>query len=293
MWPLIEIALETKTRQDQDDLWPALETLCAEDRTLRVHRDRDTGQLLLGGQSEDQLGRTLAALSRNGQPQIATGRPRVVYREAITRRAGFTYTHKKQLGGSGQYAEVRLVVEPLERGQGFVFVNRIFGGAVPRDLIPAVEQGLTSQKEDGVLAGYPTVDFRVTLADGKYDKVDSNAAAFEIAARACLREALRLAGPILLEPVMMVEVMTPASGLGDVIDDIGRRRGQIADQYEHDWAIAVAALVPLSEMIGYTEALRAMSQGRASFSMQYHRYDTMPRIDPPPVNFPPAVGMRA
>jgi len=293
MWPLIEISLEAKDRQDSYRLGPAVESLCAADPSLRVSVDRDAGQLILSGDSEEHLERTLAALARKDGLQVKIGRPQVAYRETITKPVECTYAHKKPSGGSGEYAEVTIVFEPLERGQGFEFVDRIDDGAVPREVIPGIEKGLMIQKEDGVLAGYPVMDCRATLVDGKYHDVDSNALTFEIAARACLRKALRLAGPILLEPVMKVEIVTPDDRLGVVTGDLGRRRGQIVGQMLRVAAITVEASVPLSEMFGYRDALRGMSQGRASFSMQYDRYGAVPTGELPPDCFPPAVGMRA
>jgi elongation factor G len=292
MWPLIEIPLQTRAGRDQDRLSLALGELSAQDRSLRVRIDRDTGQLLLGGQSEEQLERALSVLTRNERLTIDIGRPRVAYRETITKPVEYTHTHKRISGNAGQYAEVSILFEPLERGQGFAFVDRTVTGAVPRDYIRAVEQGLMFQKEDGIRVGYPTVDFRATLVGGKYHDVDSNALTFEIAARACFREALRLAGPIILEPVMKLEIVTPEDCLSAVIADIGRRC-QIEDERAHGSAITVAVTVPLAEMIGYAKTLSGISQGRASFSMDFYSYEPVPGLDLPPDNFPPAVGLRA
>jgi elongation factor G len=205
------------------------------------------------------------------------GEPQVAYRETFTKKLTEQYTHKKQTGGSGQFAEVWITFEPLVRGAGFEFVDATKGGSVPREFVPAVEKGLKVQKEDGVLAHFPTVDFRATLIDGSYHDVDSNALTFEIAAKACFREAIRKAGPILLEPVMRVETVTPGDYLGDVIGDINRRRGAIEEQLERGTNIAVVAPVPLSEMFGYIGQLRSMTSGRASYTMEFSHYDPVPR----------------
>jgi elongation factor G len=205
------------------------------------------------------------------------GEPQVAYRETITKKLTEQYIHKKQTGGSGQFAEVWIVFEPLPRSTGFEFVDKTVGGSVPKEFVPSVEKGLKIQKEDGVLAHYPTVDFRATLIDGSFHDVDSNALTFEIAAKACFREAIRKAGPILLEPVMKVETVTPGDYLGDVIGDINRRRGAIQDQLERSTNIAVVANVPLSEMFGYIGQLRGMTSGRASYTMEFSHYEPVPR----------------
>jgi elongation factor G len=205
------------------------------------------------------------------------GQPQVAYRETFTKPIQENYTHKKQTGGSGQFAEVWIKLEPLERGAGFVFEDKTVGGSVPREFVPSVEKGLRIQLEDGVLARFPTVDFKATLVDGSYHDVDSNAMTFEIAAKAAFREGIRKASPILLEPVMPVEVGTPGDYLGDVIGDLNRRRGQIQEQLERGTNIAVVATVPLSEMFGYIGNLRAMSSGRASYTMEFSHYDPVPK----------------
>ncbi len=205
------------------------------------------------------------------------GEPQVAYRETITRKVQENYTHKKQTGGAGQFAEVWIVFEPLERGSGFQFVDETVGGSVPREYVPSVEKGLKMQKEDGVLAHFPTVDFKATLVDGSYHDVDSNALTFEIAAKAAFREGLKKAAPILLEPVMKVETVTPQDHLGDVIGDINRRRGTIQEQIERGTNIAVVATVPLSEMFGYIGQLRSMTSGRASYTMEFSHYEPVPK----------------
>jgi elongation factor G len=206
------------------------------------------------------------------------GEPQVAYRETITKKIEEQYIHKKQTGGSGQFAEVWITFEPLARSAGFEFEDETTGGSVPREFVPAVEKGLRIQKEDGVLAHYPTVDFRATLTDGSYHDVDSNALTFEIAAKAAFREGIRKAAPILLEPVMKVETVTPGDHLGDVIGDINRRRGMIQEQLERGTNIAVVATVPLSEMFGYIGQLRGMTSGRASYTMEFSHYEPVPKM---------------
>jgi elongation factor G len=205
------------------------------------------------------------------------GEPQVAYRETITQTVEEHYVHKKQTGGSGQFADVRIRFEPRERGEGYLFEDVTVGGSVPKEYVPSVDKGLQMQMEDGVLAHYPTVDFKATLFDGSYHDVDSNALTFEIAAKACFREAMRKAGPILLEPVMKVETVTPDDYLGDVIGDFNRRRGMIQDQLERGTNVAVVAHVPLSEMFGYIGQLRGMTSGRASYTMEFSHYDPVPR----------------
>src|SRR6204780_117639 len=239
--------------------------------------DRETGQTILRGMGELHLEVTLDRMRTEFGVEGIMGEPQVAYRETFTKKLTEQYIHKKQTGGSGQFAEVWITFEPLERSAGFEFVDETVGGSVPREFVPSVEKGLKIQKEDGVLAHYPTVDFRATLIDGSYHDVDSNALTFEIAAKACFREAIRKAGPILLEPVMKVETVTPGDYLGDVIGDINRRRGAIQDQLDRGTNIAVVANVPLSEMFGYIGQLRGMTSGRASYTMEFSHYEPVPR----------------
>jgi elongation factor G len=247
------------------------------DPSLRLETDRETGQTILRGMGELHLDVTLDRMRSEFNVEGIMGEPQVAYREAFTKPIEQQYVHKKQTGGSGQFAEVWIKFEPLERGKGFEFVDDTVGGSVPREYVPAVEKGLKVQLEEGVLAKFPTVDFRATLFDGSYHDVDSNALTFEIAGKACFREAIPKASPVLLEPVMKVEVVTPGDYLGDVIGDINRRRGSIQDQLERGTSIAVVATVPLSEMFGYIGQLRAMSSGRASYTMEFSHYDLVPR----------------
>jgi elongation factor G len=275
--PVISVSVEAKSKQEQEKFSIALGKMVRADPSLRLETDRETGQTILRGMGELHLEVTLDRMRTEFGVEGNMGRPQVAYREALTKPVEYTYTHKKQTGGSGQYAEVKIIFEPRERGEGFEFKDEIVGGSVPREYIPSVEKGLKLQKEEGVLAGYPTVDFRARLVDGKYHDVDSNALTFEIAARACFREAVKQAGPILLEPVMKVEVVSPEEYLGDIIGDINRRRGQVVGQLERGNFIAVEATVPLSEMFGYIGQLRGMTSGRASYTMEFSHYEQVPR----------------
>lgn len=275
--PVISVSVEPKNRADQDKFGAALGKMVRADPSLRLETDRDTGQTLLRGMGELHLEVTLDRMRTEFGVEGVMGRPQVAYRETITKPVEYVYTHKKQTGGSGQFAEVKIRFEPQERGQGFEFVDQVVGGTVPREYIPSVQKGLEVQKEDGVMAGYPTVDFKATLLDGKYHEVDSNALTFEIAAKACFREGIRAAGPILLEPVMKVEVVIPEEYLGDVIGDINRRRGTVLGQLERGHNIAVESNVPLSEMFGYIGQLRGMTSGRGSYTMEFSHYEPVPR----------------
>ncbi|MBB6250070.1 elongation factor G [Nitrospirillum iridis] len=275
--PVISVSVEPKNRIDQDKFGAALGKMVRADPSLRLETDRDTGQTLLRGMGELHLEVTLDRMRTEFGVEGVMGRPQVAYRETITKTVEYTYTHKKQTGGSGQFAEVKIRFEPKERGEGFKFTDKVVGGTVPREYVPSVEKGLTVQKEDGVLAGYPTVDFEATLLDGKYHEVDSNALTFEIASKACFREGIRTAGPILLEPVMKVEVVVPDDYLGDVIGDINRRRGTVLGQLERGHNIAVESHVPLSEMFGYIGQLRGMTSGRGSYTMEFSHYEPVPK----------------
>jgi elongation factor G len=275
--PVISVSVEAKTKGDQEKLGQALGKMVRADPSLKLELDKESGQTILRGMGELHLEITIDRIRTEYNVEANVGKPQVAYRETITGRCEHIYTHKKQTGGSGQYAEIKVVFEPQERGAGFEFVDEIVGGSVPREFIPAVEYGIETQKEEGVLAGFPTVDFKATLIDGKYHDVDSSSIAFEIAARACFREGIKRANPILLEPVMKVEVVTPDNHLGDVIGDINRRRGQILEQLDRGTNLAVVAFVPLSEMFGYIGVLRSMTSGRATFTMEFDHYDPVPR----------------
>jgi len=275
--PVISVSVEPKSKTEQEKFGMALGKMVRADPSLRLETDRETGQTILRGMGELHLEVTLDRMRTEFGVEGNMGKPQVAYREAFTKPIEHVYTHKKQTGGSGQFAEVKIIFEPLERGEGYQFKDETVGGSVPREYIPSVDKGLQLQKEDGVLAGYPTVDFRARLVDGKYHDVDSNALTFEIAAKACFREGIKRASPILLEPVMKVEVVTPEDYLGDVIGDVNRRRGTILGQLERGTNIAVEAHVPLNEMFGYIGQLRGMTSGRASYTMEFSHYEPVPR----------------
>jgi len=274
--PVIEIAIEPKSKADQEKLGVALAKLANEDPSFRVSTDAESGQTILKGMGELHLDIKVDILKRTYKVEANIGAPQVAYREKITRTVIKDYTHKKQTGGSGQFARVKFVVEHLEPGKGFEFENKIVGGAVPKEYIPGVEKGLESVLGSGVLAGFPVVDLKVSLIDGAYHDVDSSALAFEIASRAALREALQGGSSVLLEPIMKVEVVTPEDYTGSVIGDLNSRRGQIQGQDMRGNANVINAMVPLANMFGYVNTLRSMSQGRATFTMQFDHYEQVP-----------------
>jgi len=274
--PVIEIAIEPKSKADQEKLGVALSKLVAEDPSFRVHTDQESGQTILKGMGELHLDIKVDILKRTYKVEANIGAPQVAYREKITKRVTVNYLHKKQTGGTGQYAKIEILVEPLQPGEGFVFENEVVGGSVPKEYIPGVEKGLESVLGSGVLAGFPVVDLKVTLVDGDYHDVDSSALAFEIAGRMALREALQKGGSVLLEPIMKVEVVTPEDYTGSVIGDLNSRRGQIHGQDMRGNANVINAMVPLANMFGYVSNLRSMSQGRATFTMQFDHYEQVP-----------------
>jgi elongation factor G len=275
--PVIEIAIEPKSKADQEKLGVALAKLVAEDPSFRVHTDQESGQTILKGMGELHLDIKVDILKRTYKVEANIGAPQVAYREKISRQVTVDHTHKKQTGGTGQYARVKIVAEPLPPGEaGFLFDSKVVGGNVPKEYIPGVEKGLESVLGSGVLAGFPVVDLKVTLIDGDYHDVDSSALAFEICSRAALREALQKGGPVLLEPIMKVEVVTPEDYTGSVIGDLNSRRGQIHGQDMRGNANVVNAMVPLANMFGYVSNLRSMSQGRATFTMQFDHYEQVP-----------------
>jgi len=275
--PVIDISVEPKSKDGVEKMTLGLQKLASEDPSLRLKTDQESGQTILSGMGELHLEIIIDRLRREYGVDANIGAPQVAYRETISKPHTETYTHKKQSGGSGQFAEVKIVFEPTERNSGVVFQNSVVGGSVPREYIPAVEKGIKVQAETGVLAGFPTVDFKYTLVDGKYHDVDSSALAFEIAAKACFREGMKKATPIILEPIMDVEITTPQDHVGDVVGDINRRRGMIQNQESSGSTVIVRAHVPLKEMFGYISDLRSMTKGRASFTMQFHHYDPVPR----------------
>jgi elongation factor G len=274
--PVIEIAIEPKSKADQEKLGVALAKLAAEDPSFRVSTDHESGQTILKGMGELHLDIKVDILKRTYKVDANIGAPQVAFRERITKRAEVDYTHKKQTGGTGQFARVKLVVEPNEAGKGFEFESKIVGGAVPKEYIPGVEKGLNSVLTSGVVAGFPVVDVQVQLVDGAYHDVDSSALAFEIASRAAFRDALQKGKSVLLEPIMKVEVVTPEDYTGSVIGDLNSRRGQIQGQDMRGNANVINAMVPLMNMFGYVNNLRSMSQGRATFTMQFDHYAEAP-----------------
>src|SRR5215471_12723908 len=274
--PVIEIAIEPKSKADQEKLGVALAKLAAEDPSFRVTTDQESGQTILKGMGELHLDIKVDILKRTYKVDANIGAPQVAYREKITRVTTVDYTHRKQTGGAGQYAKIKIVVEPLPPGSGFVFENKVIGGAVPKEFVPGVEKGLESILGSGVLAGFPVVDLKVSLVDGDWHPVDSSALAFEIAARAALREALQKGASVLLEPIMKVEVVTPEDYTGSVIGDLNSRRGHIQGQDMRGNANVINAMVPLANMFGYVNTLRSMSQGRATFTMQFDHYEQVP-----------------
>jgi len=276
--PVIEIAVEPKSKADQEKLGVALAKLAAEDPSFTVSTDHESGQTILKGMGELHLDIKIDILKRTYKVEANIGAPQVAYRESLSRRAEIDYTHKKQTGGTGQFARVKLVFEPGEPGSGFVFESAIVGGAVPKEYIPGVQKGLESVKDNGLLAGFPLIDFKATLVDGAYHDVDSSVLAFEIASRAAFKELREKGGPKLLEPIMSVEVVTPEEYLGSVIGDLNGRRGQIQGQDVRGNAIVINAFVPLANMFGYVNNLRGMSQGRAQFTMTFDHYDTVPQV---------------
>ena len=275
--PVIEIAIEPKSKADQEKLGVALQKLAAEDPTFRVSTDQESGQTILRGMGELHLDIKVDILKRTYKVEANIGAPQVAYRETLGRKTEIDYTHKKQTGGSGQFAEVKIIFEPVEPGVGYSFENKVVGGSVPREFVPGVEKGLAQAKENGLLAGFPVIDFKATLIDGAYHDVDSSVLAFEIAARAAFRELREKGGPKLLEPIMKVEVTTPEDWVGDVIGDLNSRRGQIQGQDQRGNAQIVIAMVPLANMFGYVNTLRSMTQGRANFHMEYDHYEAVPQ----------------
>jgi elongation factor G len=276
--PVIEVAVEPRTRADQEKLSVALGKLAAEDPSFRVGVDAETAQTVIKGMGELHLEIIVDRLKREFKVDANVGAPQVAYRETISRPSDVDYTHRKQTGGAGQFARVKLVMAPGERGSGFTFESKVVGGAVPREYVPGVEKGLKSAMESGVLAGFPMVDLAIQLVDGAYHEVDSSVMAFEIAARAAFREGAARAGPVLLEPVMAVEVVTPEEYMGDIIGDLNSRRGHITSMEARANAQVINAAVPLATMFGYVNTLRSLSQGRAQFTMTFDHYEPVPQM---------------
>ncbi|SMC60763.1 translation elongation factor 2 (EF-2/EF-G) [Fulvimarina manganoxydans] len=274
--PVIEIAIEPKTKADQEKMGLALNRLAAEDPSFRVKTDEESGQTIIAGMGELHLDILVDRMKREFKVEANVGAPQVAYRETISRATDVDYTHKKQTGGTGQFARVKLHFAPADLGEGYSFESKIVGGAVPKEYIPGVEKGINSVMTSGPIAGFPMVDIKAELLDGAFHDVDSSVLAFEIAARAAFREAIQKAGPRLLEPIMKVEVVTPEDYMGDVIGDLNSRRGQIQGTESRGIAQVVNAFVPLANMFGYVNTLRSMSQGRAQYTMQFDHYEQVP-----------------
>jgi elongation factor G len=275
--PVIEIAVEPKSKADQEKMALALQRLAAEDPSFRVMTDIESGQTIMKGMGELHLDILVDRMKREFKVEANIGAPQVAYRETISHKAEVDYTHKKQTGGTGQFARIKLVIEPTAPGEGYSFDNKIVGGVVPKEYIPGVEKGIRSVMDSGPLAGFPVIDFKVALIDGAYHDVDSSVLAFEIAARAGMREGLKKAGAKLLEPIMKVEVVTPEEYTGSIIADLTSRRGMVQGQDTRGNANVINAMVPLANMFGYINNLRSMSSGRAVFTMQFDHYDAVPQ----------------
>ncbi|MCG6111472.1 MAG: elongation factor G [Paracoccus sp.] len=275
--PVIEIAVEPKSKADQEKMGLALQRLSAEDPSFRVETDLESGQTIMKGMGELHLDILVDRMKREFKVEANIGAPQVAYRETISQSADIDYTHKKQTGGTGQFARIKLTITPTEPGEGYSFESKIVGGAVPKEYIPGVEKGIKSVMDSGPLAGFPVIDFKVALTDGAFHDVDSSVLAFEIAARAAMREGLKKAGAKLLEPIMKVEVVTPEEYTGSIIGDLTSRRGMVRGQDSRGNANVIDAFVPLANMFGYINNLRSMSSGRAVFSMQFDHYEAVPQ----------------
>ena len=274
--PVIEVAVEPKTKADQEKMGIALQRLAAEDPSFKVSTDHESGQTVMKGMGELHLEILVDRMLREFKVDATVGAPQVAYRETITQPTSIDYTHKKQSGGAGQFAKVVMEFEPLSKGDGFIFESKIVGGRVPKEYIPGVEKGLKASIETGFLAGFPVIDFKCTLVDGAFHDVDSSVMAFEIAARAAFREAMPKAKAVLLEPMMKVEVVTPEEYMGDIIGDLNSRRGQVSGMEQRGVNHVVNGMVPLANMFGYVNNLRSMSQGRASYTMTFDHYEEVP-----------------
>jgi len=274
--PVLKVAVEPKTKADQDKMGQALHRLAEEDPTFTVSLDQESGQTIIAGMGELHLDILVERMRREFKVDATVGAPQVAYRETVTVPVQVDYTHRKQTGGRGQFARVKLRVEPQEQGKGFEFVNAVAGGAIPREFIPGVQKGVEVALQNGPLIGFPLVDLKVTLTDGQYHEVDSSALTFEIAGNAALREAIQKAKPVILEPIMRVEVVTPEDYLGEVIGDLNRRRGQVQGTEVRGNAQTIKCFVPLAEMFGYATDLRSKTQGRATFSMFFEYYERVP-----------------
>ena len=274
--PVIEVAVEPKTKVDHEKMGIALGRLAQEDPSFRVTNDEESGQTIIKGMGELHLEILVDRMKREFKVEANVGAPQVAYRETITKSSDVDYSHKKQSGGAGQFARVKISFEPGELGSGYEFINKIKGGNIPTEYIPGVQKGLIAQQQSGIIAGFPCIDFKATLTDGAYHDVDSSVLAFEIAARAAFREGIVKANPVLLEPIMKVEVVTPEDYMGDVIGDLNSRRGHVQEMNTRGNANVINAMVPLANMFGYVNNLRSLSQGRANYSMQFDHYEQVP-----------------
>jgi elongation factor G len=274
--PVIQIAIEPKTKADQEKMGLALHRLAAEDPSFRVKTDEESGQTIIAGMGELHLDIIVDRMKREFKVEANVGAPQVAYRETITRTHEQDYTHKKQTGGTGQFARVKVVFEPNTESEDYSFESKIVGGAVPKEYIPGVQKGIESVLSSGPFAGFPMISVKATLIDGAFHDVDSSVLAFEIASRACFREAAPKLGVQLLEPVMKVEVVTPEEYVGNIIGDLNSRRGQIQGQEARGIAVVINAMVPLANMFKYVDTLRSMSQGRAQYTMQFDHYEAVP-----------------
>ncbi|RMD68417.1 MAG: elongation factor G, partial [Bacteroidetes bacterium] len=274
--PVISVAVEPKSKADQEKMSIALNRLAMEDPSFRVRVDEESGQTIISGMGELHLDIIVDRMKREFKVEANVGAPQVAYRETFAREVTVDYTHKKQTGGAGQFARVKMIVGPGERGSGIEFIDEIKGGVIPREYIPGVEKGIQDVAETGILLGFPLTDFYVRLVDGAYHEVDSSVLAFEIASRAAMREAGEKAGIKLLEPMMKVEVVTPEEYMGDVIGDLNSRRGQVVGTEQRGNAQVIEAIVPLANMFGYVNQLRSFTQGRAQYTMQFSHYDEVP-----------------
>ena len=275
--PVIEIAVEPKTKADQEKMGQALARLAAEDPSFRVATDFESGQTIIKGMGELHLEIIVDRMKREFSVEANIGQPQVAYRETITKPTDLDYTHKKQSGGAGQFARIKIRFVPLPPGSGFEFSNSVVGGNVPKDYIPGVEKGFKAALETGPLTGFPVTDLKLELYDGAHHEVDSSVMAFEIAARAAFREGILKARPVLLEPVMKVEIVTPDEYMGDIIGDLSSRRGNVSSMDQRGNARVVNGMVPLANMFGYVNTLRSMSQGRAQFTMHFDHYAEIPQ----------------
>jgi elongation factor G len=293
MLPLIEVSVEPLTAADRDKLGAALVELAAADEGFDFHTDGESGQTIMSGQAEWQLDQKINALREVYGLDVTIGAPQVAYRETITRRIEIDFTHKTQVGGAGQFARVKVVFEPAEPGEGYTFAPAVPPGNIPDELLPGVEKGLAQAKENGLLAGFPVIDFKATLIDGDYHDVDSSVLAFEIAARAAFAELRDKAQPVLLEPIMRIEITTPAEYASDIVADLNLRRSQNVTVQTREGDRMVRALTPLANLFGYLSTLRHLSQGLAEFVTTFDQYGLVPLAAPDPYNFPPAMAKRA